>query len=59
MRSHSVRFYKKFRTKSDNSNMSIQEYFYSKPWKSIETKTISYFRSQLVSPAENLSTKLP
>jgi hypothetical protein len=39
--------------------MSIQEYFYSKPWKSIETKTISYFRSQLVSPAENLSTKLP
>jgi hypothetical protein len=31
MRSHSVRFYKKFRTKSDNSNMSIQEYFYSKP----------------------------
>lgn len=57
MRSHSVRFYKKFKTKSDNSMMSIQEYFSSKPWKSIETKSISYFRSKLISPPESPSTK--
>ena len=57
MRSHSVRFYKKFRNKSDNSMMSIQEYFSSKPWKSIETKSISYLRSKLISLPENPSSK--
>lgn len=55
IRSHSVRFYKKI--KIDNSMMSIQEYFSSKPWNSIDTKSISYYRSKLISPPESPSTE--
>jgi hypothetical protein len=44
MRSHSVRFYKKFNIKNDDSTMSIQEYFSSKPWKSKEIKSFSFLR---------------
>lgn len=57
MRSHSVMFYKKFKTKNDNSLMSIQEYFSTKPWKSIEPESISYFRSKFITSRDNLSPK--
>ncbi len=59
MRSHSVLFYKKFKTKKDNSLMSIQEYFSTKPWKSIELKSISNFRTKFITTTDNLSQKLP
>jgi ElaB/YqjD/DUF883 family membrane-anchored ribosome-binding protein len=57
-RSHSVRHYETFKTKNDNSIMSLQEYFTTKPWKSIETKSNSYFRSKFISTSENPSPKV-
>jgi len=59
MRSHSVRFYKIFKTKNDNSPMSIQEYFSTKPWKSIKPRSISYFGSKFISIPDKLSPKSP
>jgi hypothetical protein len=60
MRSHSVTFYKKFKIKTDKSLMSIQEYLSTKPWKSIEPKSISKFRSKITSTTtDNHSPKLP
>jgi hypothetical protein len=57
MRSNSVKYYKQYKRKSDNSLMSIQEYFSTKPWKSIEPKSISYFRTKFISIPDNLSPK--
>jgi hypothetical protein len=58
MRSHSVRFCKKFKLKSDNELMSIQEYLTTKPWKSIKREPISYFRTKFIDLIEKDPSKL-